>query len=255
MAKKVIKLTEAQLKSVVERVISEQTAAGQEPVVGNDGRKQYRQYSISESDVRRLKESLTYFQKGVPAYRSQLLNGGIVVLRGLGLKTVNNPGFFKNTGDSGTLTHTFTFGVYYFNLDKEKNSIATYYEYVYYIGSGGPNASADEIAGALQTSSPIANHLATNSNTVKRENLKVSDAYVSLRNVVGAQKAATMIAQQNGFDVNVVMTRIVNALSDSANPESMYVGDDASKTPDEYGQLPSTKYQPYVDELKKSLGI
>ena len=130
MAKKVIKLTEAQLKSVVDRVISEQSAPapklspGQELIKSKDGRTQARQYRfdmISEMDRNAFVEGLTNSIKQAPLYISKYLNA-IVRLKDLGLKMVNTPGYFKNTGDEGTLTHTFTLRLYFFDTPKSSSS-------------------------------------------------------------------------------------------------------------------------------------
>lgn len=246
MAKKVIKLTEAQLKSVVERVISEQAAPapklapGQELIKSKDGRTQARQYRfdmISERDRNAFVEGLTNSVKQAPLYISKYLNA-IVRLKDLGLKEVNTPGYFKNTGDEGTLTHTFTLRLYFFDTPKNSSDkgSAVWYDVVYYIGAANPKATAQDI---LNNVGGMIKYLKFSFGGQQQSS--VADQYVALRQILPAKNAVLLIARITGMNEYYVSTWLENTLyNDSDETE-----------PDLYGQTGSDKYKAYYDEIRK----
>lgn len=258
MAKKVIKLTEAQLKSVVEKVIMEQgapapqsqgttpkLAPGQELIKGKDGRSQARQYSlnmITEFDKDVLIEGLTNFAKQVPIYQTKFRKTAIVRLKDLGLKMVNTPGYFKNTGDDGTLTHTFTLRFYYFDEPKTSSDKgkAIWYDVVYYIGASNPKATAQDILNGISGGTQ---------GSVKhikfvyggQQESSVPDQYVALRQILPAKNVVVLIARATGMDEYYVSSWLNNVLWDGSD----------NQEPDEWGQTGGQKYKSYFDELKK----
>ena len=249
MAKKVIKLTEAQLKSVVEKVIMEQgvpepkLAPGQEKIT-KDGRTQARQYSlsfISEFDRNVLSEALVNNTKQVPMYRTKFRPAVIARLSGMGLKQVNTPGFFKNTGDEGTLTHTFSLRFYYFDEPKtsQDKGKAAYYDVVYNIGSTNPNATIQDFAKSLDL---IKNIQLT---TTRTENQMVTEQYVQMRAVLPAKSLIMLIAASMGMSEEYIATWLMNSLSSGMDDQE----------PDLYGQTGNQKYQSYYQELYKLYGF
>lgn len=260
MAKKVIKLTEAQLKSVVEKVIMEQgapapqaqgttpkLAPGQELIKGKDGRSQARRYAlnmITEFDRDVLIEGLTNFAKQVPVYQTKLRKTAIVRLKDLGLKMVNTPGYFKNTGDDGTLTHTFTLRFYYFDEPKTRSSKdqgrAVWYDVVYYIGASNPKATAQDILNDINGGTQgLVKHIKFVYDG--QQESSVPDQYVALRQILPAKNVVVLIARATGMDEEYISIWMKNTLWwDSDNEE-----------PDMWGQTGGQKYKSYYDELKK----
>lgn len=275
MAKKVIKLTEAQLKSVVEKVIMEQGAPApaptqgtapqaqaptepklapdQEPIITKDGRKQPARWNIPSHDLNILKESLRYFVKQIPVYQSKLLPSGIVRLKGLGLKTANTDGFFKHTGDAGTLTHTFTFRTYYPEMvNQSKPGVVKYFERTYYLGCKNPNATADEILKSLnnELSSPIVTQFKEKDS--EQINIDfINDFYIKLRNILGLKNTMVQISTAMGLDEYITAMWVSNNLLKLGKPEDKYMDDNLKNTPDESGQTPIQKYQPYYKEIRE----
>lgn len=245
MTKRIIKLTESQLKSVVEKVIMEQgaptpqLAPGQEKIT-KDGRTQARKYSLSflsEFDRNILSEALVNSAKQVPMYRTKFRPTIIANLSGLGLKQVNTPGFFKNTGDEGTLTHTFSIRFYYFDEPKtsQDKGKAAFYDVVYNIGSTNPNATIQDFAKSLGLIKNI------QLSTSRTESQLVPEQYVQMRSILPAKSLVILIASSTGMSEEYIATWLMNSLSSGMD----------NQEPDLYGQTGNEKYQSYYQELYK----
>jgi hypothetical protein len=227
-------ITESQLLTI----IKEQNAKPRQQSVAS---------TINDLQSKFLDEALENNSKKIPMYVSKVRPGVLVQLQGLGLKPQNNPDFFKRNLENKALTNSFSTRMYFLN-GVGKDGVVESIDNVYYFGCGKTESTSEQMLNSVRQGK-CANISYQDGETTKT---KLADLYVSLRQMVDVKNLVALLSRAANVNENVMaVSYLMKFLNDSANPEDVYVGDNAKDQKDEYGVSPSQRYSPSYEELKK----
>jgi hypothetical protein len=129
-----------------------------------------------------------------------------------------------------------------------KDGIIDVIDNTFYLGCGKPETTPEEILNSVRQGK--CNNISYKDGETTKT--KLVDIYVSLRQMVDAKNLVALLSRVAKVNENVMAVNyLMNFLNDSANPEDVYVGDNAKDQTDEWGVTPNKRYSPAYEELKK----